>query len=633
MENEIKKQTVAVTGMMCAGCAANVERRLRQMDGVEAADVNFAARTALVCYRPGVVSPQAMKAELEKIGYGMIVSDSRAVADIERRAMLQLRRRALLAWAFALAVMAVQMRWIAIEPASAASCVMAALALCSMLLCGRPFYAGAWRQLRHGMANMDTLVAMSTLISFLFSVCMAFRGGADGAGHHTYFDSTTMIIAFILTGRWIEERAKRGTASAITMLMGLAPKTARVVVGTELHDVPISTIEQGDIIEIAAGERLPVDGSVTSGEAYIDESMISGEPTPVRRVMGQRLYAGTICKQGSLRFRACQVGEQTVLSHIIKMVQEAQGSKAPVQRVADRVAAVFVPAVVVIAIITFASWLIFSAGGDVSRAIVPAVSVLVIACPCALGLATPTALMVGIGQAARHNILIKDATALENIRKVDALVIDKTGTLTIPRHDVDFAHASQLPPAERERLKPNAREAMSRLKKAGIEVYMMSGDNDEAAHFWAEKAGISHYQSRVMPQDKENLVRSLQAQGRHVAMVGDGINDTQALAAANVSVAMGKGTDIAIDVAQLTLMGDDLMSLPYAVSLSRRTVGMIRQNLFWAFVYNIIAIPVAAGLPAAIGLQWQITPSVASALMAFSSVSVVLNSLRLKLKG
>jgi len=633
MESEIKKQTIAVTGMMCAGCAANVERRLRQMDGIDTADVNFAARTVLVCYHPDVVSPQAMKTEIEKIGYGMIINDSNAVADLERNAMLSLRRRALLAWAFALAVMAIQMRWIAVEPAAVANSAMAVLALCSMLLCGRPFYTGAWQQLRHGMANMDTLVAMSTLISCLFSLWLAFFGSAEGGDSHTYFDSTTMIIAFVLTGRWIEGRAKSGTASAITMLMGLAPKTARVVVGTELHDVPISTIEQGDIIEIAAGERLPVDGSVIEGEAYIDESMISGEPIPVQRVMGQKLYAGTICKQGRLRFRAAQVGEQTMLSHIIKMVQEAQGSKAPVQRVADRVAAVFVPSVVVLAVVTFALWLIFGGEGHISRAIIPAVSVLVIACPCALGLATPTALMVGIGQAARHNILIKDAAALENIRQVDALVIDKTGTLTIPRQDIDFASASQLPPEERERLKPNAREAISRLEKAGIEVYMMSGDNDEAARYWADKAGISHYRSRVMPQDKENLVRSLQAQGRHVAMVGDGINDTQALAAANVSVAMGKGTDIAIDVAQLTLMGDDLMSLPEAINLSRRTVNMIRQNLFWAFIYNIIAIPIAAGLPAVFGLQWQITPSVASALMAFSSVSVVLNSLRLKLKA
>ena len=342
------------------------------------------------------------------------------------------------------------------------------------------------------------------------------------------------------------------------------------------------------------------------------------------------MFAGTILKQGTIRFRAQATGDKTMLAQIIRMVQEAQGSKAPVQRVADKIANVFVPVVLCLAVITFIIW--YAAGGDglLPRAILSAVSVLVIACPCALGLATPTALMVGIGKAARKNILIKDATALENMRRIDAIVIDKTGTLTIPNKDVDFTKADSLTLDERETLKPGAREAMQMLHDEGVEVYMMSGDKEEAAKYWADKAGIAHWKSRVMPQDKEDMVRKLQSEGHHVAMVGDGINDTQALAAADVSIAMGKGTDIAIDVAQVTLMGTDLRRLADAIKLSRQTVGMIHQNLFWAFIYNVVCIPLAAGLPYIFGAHWQITPMWASALMAFSSISVVMNSLRLK---
>ena len=449
---------------------------------------------------------------------------------------------------------------------------------------------------------------------------------------HTYFDASIMIITFVLTGRLLEEKAKKGTASAIKALMGLAPKTARVVSNGQAEDVPIAALMRGDIIEVNGGDKVPVDGTVKEGTAYIDESTINGEPLPAKRCAGDKVYAGTIVRQGRVLFGAEEVGSATMLAQIIKTVQEAQGSKAPVQRITDRIAAVFVPTILVISLLTFVVWI--AAGGEeaMPRAIMSAVSVLVIACPCALGLATPTALMVGIGKAARKNILIKDATALESIRCTDALVIDKTGTLTIPNKDADFTKAADMAPEERETLKPHAREAIEMLKAEGIEVYMMSGDNDKAAAYWAEKAGISNYRSKVLPGDKEELVRTLQREGRHVAMVGDGINDTQALATADVSIAMGKGTDIAMDVAQMTLMGTDLRRIPEAIRLSRRTIGMIRQNLFWAFIYNIVCIPLAAGIPRLFGTDWQITPMWASALMAFSSISVVLNSLRLKLK-
>lgn len=625
----MEKKTIAVCGMMCAGCAANVERRMRQLRGVQSADVNLPARTVLVSYDPSVITPQMMKNEIGKIGYDLIVDDDKAVETIERRAFHSLVRRAVISWVLALLVMAVSMRWVLVGSNDDVNQLVLILALADMLVCGRQFYTSACRQLLHGMANMDTLVAMSTLVSFIFSSYITF----NHVFPHTYFDAVAMIITFVLTGRVIEERAKGSTASAIRGLMSLAPKTARIVEQGETHDVPIATIVKGDLVEVRAGERVPVDGMVSDGEAYIDESMITGEPTPARKAAGDRVYAGTISKQGTMRFRAVEVGGRTMLAHIIRMVQEAQGSKAPVQRVADRVAAVFVPTVLGLAVLTFALWMVFGANGDMAKAVMPAVSVLVIACPCALGLATPTALMVGIGLAARHNILIKDAAALEEIRRINALVIDKTGTLTIPNANVDFTKADSLTLDERETLKPYAREAMLQLQSMGIEVYMMSGDKDEASRYWAEKAGISHYQSRVMPQDKENLVRRLQADGRHVAMVGDGINDTQALAAADVSIAMGKGTDIAMDVAQVTLMGTDLRRIPEAVTLSRRTVSMIHQNLFWAFIYNVVCIPLAAGIPAVFGLSWHITPMWASALMALSSISVVLNSLRLKLMG
>lgn len=630
----MEKKTIAVIGMACAGCAANVERRLNELEGVSSAAVNFAARTALVEYDPKVITPQMMKDEIIKAGYDLVIDEDESVAAIEQHAYRQLLWRMGASWIFAILTMSISMGWLNVGSASTANQTMLIIALINIAYCGRMFYANAWRQLMHKTANMDTLVAMSTLISFLFSVFNTFWGdsfwGSRGIENHTYYDASVMIITFVLTGRVLEERAKSSTASAIRALMGMAPKTARLVNGNTIDEVPIATLGSGDIIEVRAGEKIPVDGQITTGEAYIDESMITGEPTPARRAESDKVFAGTILKQGTIRFRAQATGDKTMLAQIIRMVQEAQGSKAPVQRVADKIARVFVPVVLCLAVITFIIW--YAAGGDslLPRAILSAVSVLVIACPCALGLATPTALMVGIGKAARKNILIKDATALENMRRIDAIVIDKTGTLTIPNKDVDFTKADSLTLDERETLKPGASEAMQMLHNEGVEVYMMSGDKEEAAKYWADKAGITHWKSRVMPQDKEDMVRKLQAEGHHVAMVGDGINDTQALAAADVSIAMGKGTDIAIDVAQVTLMGTDLRRLADAIKLSRQTVGMIHQNLFWAFIYNVVCIPLAAGLPYLFGAHWQITPMWASALMAFSSISVVMNSLRLK---
>lgn len=631
----MKKKTIAVTGMACAGCAANVERRLNQLDGIQSASVNFAARTALVEYDPKVITPAMMKSEIIKAGYDLVIDEGESVEAIERTAYRRLVRKVITSWLLALLTMSLSMNWLDTGSTDSANQLMLVLALANIVYCGNMFYSNTWKQLRHGSANMDTLVAMSTAISFLFSVFNTFWGesfwGSRGIENHTYYDASVMIITFVLTGRMLEERAKKGTASAIRALMGLAPKTAHVVNGNDVDDVPIATLEKGDTIEIRQGEKVPVDGIVTTGEAYIDESMITGEPTPAQRKAGDKVFAGTIVKQGSLRFSARQVGVETMLAQIIKMVQEAQGSKAPVQRVVDKIALVFVPAVLCLSAVTFILWYAIGGNASLPHAVLSAVSVLVIACPCALGLATPTALMVGIGKAARKNILIKDAAALEDIRKIDALVIDKTGTLTTPNKDVDFTKADNLSLEERETLKPHAREAMEALQQEGIEVYMMSGDKDEAAHYWADKAGISHYRSQVMPQDKEDMVRQLQAAGKHVAMVGDGINDTQALAAADVSIAMGKGTDIAMDVAQVTLMGTDLRRIPDAIRLSRATVGMIKQNLFWAFIYNVVCIPLAAGVPYIFGAQWQITPMWASALMAFSSISVVLNSLRLNM--
>lgn len=635
------KQTIPVIGMACSACSANIEKKLNTLKGVNSASVSLPGRSALIDFDPQVISLEKMKAEINALGYDLVIDKETSVDEIEKREYVLLKRKTVLSWLFSIAVMCVSMRWIDLGSRDITNQVALLIALANMLYCGRQFYISSFRQLLHGSANMDTLVALSTGIAFLFSTFNTFWGDAVWASRgvvwHTYFDASVMIITFVLTGRLLEEKAKDGTASSIRQMMGMAPKTAHIVDGDKIEEVPLSTIEVGDVLEVRPGEKVPVDGEViwaesfmTADAAYVDESMITGEPTPAEKKKGSKVLAGTIPSQGKFRMRARQVGEDTALAHIIKMVQEAQGSKAPVQRIVDKAALVFVPVVACIALATFLLWWLIGGNSALPQAIMSAVAVLVIACPCAMGLATPTALMVGIGKAAQKQILIKDAAALESLRKVDVLVTDKTGTLTIPNKNIDFTKADNLPFEERETLKPNAREAMDELQKKGIEVYMMSGDKDDAARYWAEKAGIKHYHSKVLPQDKENLVRQLQAEGKRVAMVGDGINDTQALALADVSIAIGKGTDVAMDVAQVTLMGDDLSAIPEAIQLSRNTVRMIWENLFWAFIYNIVCIPLAAGLLYAFGIDWQITPSWASALMAFSSVSVVLNSLRLR---
>ena len=652
------KKTIPVIGMACSVCSANVERKLNSLEGINSATVSLAGRTALVDYDPEKITLQDMKREISNAGYDLVIEADRSAEEINRREFTLLKRKTLLSWLFAILVMAFSMGWVSIGMENTTSIgdgmmmdshtsafnnqISLILALLNMVYCGRMFYVSAWKQLKHRTANMDSLVALSTLIAFLFSTFNTFFGemvwGARGIEWHTYFDASVMIITFVLTGRCLEEKAKDGTASSIKQLMGLQPKTARLVTSEKLEEVPISTIQRGDVIEVRAGEKIPVDGVVTQAEsfmtadaAYVDEAMITGEPMPVAKRVGDEVLSGTIPSQGKLRLRAKQIGENTTLAHIIKMVQEAQGSKAPVQRIVDKAALVFVPVVAGIALITFLAWWIIGGNAYLPQAILSAVAVLVIACPCAMGLATPTALMVGIGKAAQKQILIKDAAALENLRKVNALVIDKTGTLTIPNQNVDFTKGDGLEDLEsRETLKPHASEAMKLLQEEGIEVYMMSGDREEAARYWANKAGIGHYQSKVKPDDKQALVKKLQAEGKHVMMIGDGINDTQALALADVSMAIGKGTDVAMDVAQVTLMGDDLMAIPDAVKLSRKTVSMIWQNLFWAFIYNLICIPLAAGVLHLFGINFQITPMGASALMACSSVSVVLNSLRLR---
>lgn len=622
------KKTYAVLGMMCAGCSARVEKTLAETEGVRAVSVNLPGRTALIDFDEHVVTAEQLADAVKKAGYDMVTEEDRNIEAIEQRRQRQLRQRVVLSWLFALFCMAVSMRWIEVNPQQAANQTMMLIALCNLVYCGREFYVSAWKQLMHRSANMDTLVALSTGISFLYSTYVTFfRTGDPSGALYTYFDASIMIITFVLTGRWIEERAKNSTASAIRGLMGLQPKTARVSLSPTLShveeketvEVPLSALQKGDIIIVRAGEKVPVDGVVIDGKASADESAMTGESDLAQKQVGSKVLSGTLLREGELLFKAEQVGKDTVLSNMIRMVQEAQGSKAPVQRLVDKVALVFVPVVGAIAVVTFLLW--WWLGGDIEQAVLSAVSVLVIACPCALGLATPTALMVGIGKAAEKNILIKDATALEQIRRVNAMVVDKTGTVTAP---------SNLPSGG-ETLRPYARETVEELQEMGVELYMMSGDKEEKVSHWAHEAGIGHWQSGALPQDKEDLVRRLQREGKIVAMVGDGINDSQALAVADVSIAMGSGTDVAMDVAQVTLMGSDLRRIPEAIRLSRQTVGMIRQNLFWAFIYNIICIPLAAGALRGV-CDFQITPMWAAALMAFSSVSVVLNSLRLKLK-
>jgi P-type Cu2+ transporter len=736
-EVETIKENFPVTGMSCASCASSAESMVLALPGVVKAVVNFASNSLQVEYIPTIATPEQMRSSLQSIGYDLVISDAKrtgdALEEMHREKLNSLKRRTLLSIAFSIPVVAIGMFFMHIPYANP---IMWILSTPVILVFGRQFFINAWKQARHGSANMDTLVAISTGIAYIFSVFNTVNPGfwtSRGLEAHVYFEAAAVIIAFILLGKWLEENAKASTSSAIKKLIGLQPNKVTIVHdGGHTMEIPIEDVKVNDMLLVRPGEKIPVDGEVSSGETYVDESMISGEPVPVIKTKGTKVFAGTINQKGSIRFRAEKVGGETLLAQIIKMVQEAQGSKAPVQKLVDKVAGFFVPVVIVIAVLSMITWFLLGGDDGLTRGLLALVTVLVIACPCALGLATPTAIMVGVGKGAEKGILIKDAGALELAYKVNAIVLDKTGTITKGKPEVaavqwapgvdqeemenliySIEHESEHPLAEAvvrfykekkllpltkfqsitgkgveveyegqkfllgspgllrahnivpgkdlelqaenwlkqaytviwfagssgtiaviaiaDQVKENSAAAIEKLTKMGVEVYMLTGDNEQTAKAIAEKTGIKNYKAEVMPQDKADFVKQLQSQGKVVAMVGDGINDSQALAQADVSVAMGKGSDIAMDVAKMTLISSDLLKIPAAFDLSRRTVRTIRQNLFWAFIYNIIGIPIAAGLlyPST---GFLLNPMIAGAAMALSSVSVVTNSLRLKWK-
>ena len=731
--SEITTKLYPVTGMHCAACAGNVERIVRKQEGVESASVNLAAATLTVTYNPDIVSPQQLKEAVMRIGFDLIIDEDNSVQEQEEAEQSyygQLKRKTVVAWIFALPVAVLGMFLMNVP---GVNWWMLLLSLPVILYSGRSFYMNAWKQATQRTSNMDTLVALSTSIAFLFSLFNTFYPEfwySRGLEPHVYYEAATVIIAFVLVGKLMEEKAKGKTSTAIRKLMGLQPRTARVVKDGREEDILIAELQIGDQVSVRPGEQIPVDGTIADGETFIDESMISGEPIPVEKKQGDKVLAGTINQNGAFTMTAQKVGKNTVLAQIIRMVQEAQGSKAPVQRIVDKVTAVFVPVVLAVAVFTFLVWIVAGGADDFSYAMLSAVSVLVIACPCALGLATPTALMVGIGKGAESHILIKNAVALEQMRKVDTVVLDKTGTVTEGRpvvtgwlHDAGWQneHKGILYAAElksehplalaivealkkegekpaiidsfesrtgrgivvtrgnktywagshrllkdfgaevsgllqgmvedyersgkslvyfgegntllaviaiSDKIKDTSRQAVKQLKESGKYIVLLTGDGRLTAQNVAGEIDANRFISDALPADKENVIKELQAEGRVVAMVGDGINDSQALARADVSVAMGKGTDIAMDVAMVTLMTSDLLLLPKAFKLSHKTVRLIRQNLFWAFIYNLIGIPVAAGILFPLyGIL--LNPMIASAAMACSSVSVVLNSLSL----
>lgn len=730
---ETETKVLPVLEMSCAVCAGNVESTVQALSGVEKASVNFAAGTLTVTYNPSVITLEVMQAAVQAAGYDLIVEAEDPVAMQEEKARMhyKLRRNTIGAWTLSIPLALLGMVFMHVP---FGNWIMMVLALAIMIFFGRSFYVNGVRHALKGKANMDTLVALSTSIAFLFSLfntlCPGFWLG-KGLEPHVYYEASGVIIAFVLLGKLMEERAKNSTSSAIKGLMGLQPKTARLVTDGREEEVPISNLQVGNVVSVRPGEKIPVDGTLLQGSSSVDESMLSGEPIPVEKNAGDRVLAGTINQKGAFTMEATSVGGTTVLAQIVQMVQSAQGSKTPVQRIVDKISGIFVPVVVLLSFLTFVCWLVIGGESYFSYALLSAVSVLVIACPCALGLATPTALMVGMGKGAEQHILIKDAFALENLCKVDTVVLDKTGTLTegvpvvtdsywisddniryldvlytaeqksehplasailcwleesgakvceaenfesltgrgvrIQVEGVTYWVGSQglldifqagIPEKVRkqigqwqedgqsvvfygqetrllavlaisDRIKPTSAEAVKELKKQGIEVHLLTGDGVRTAERVAATLDIGYYKAEVMPNDKEEYIISLQQQGKKVAMVGDGINDSQALARADVSIAMGKGTDIAMDVAMVTLITSDLLLLPGAIRLSKQTVRLIYQNLFWAFIYNVIGIPLAAGVLFPInGLL--LNPMLASAAMAFSSVSVVLNSLRLK---
>ncbi len=732
------KETFQVLGMSCAVCALNVETTLGAQEGVYEAKVNFAGSTVLVDYNPRVITPVELQKAVESAGYELVVENTEETdqADrLQREEFLALKRKTIGAIVLAVPVFVIGMFFMHMPYGN---WIMLAFTIPVMAFFGRDFFVHAYMQLKHGRANMDTLVAVSTGVAFLFSLFNTIwpeYWTSRGLEAHVYYEAAAVIIALILLGRLLEAKAKFSTSTAIKKLMGLQPKTVTKILadGSE-EEVPIREVVVGDVLVVKPGEKIPVDGEVTEGSSFVDESMITGESIPVEKVKGQPVYAGTINEKGSFRFRADKVGGETVLANIIRMVQEAQGSKAPVQKLVDRIAGIFVPVVMGIAVITFIVWMLIGGDFAFTHALLTSITVLVIACPCALGLATPTAIMVGIGKGAEHNILIKDAESLELMYRVNAIVLDKTGTITEGKPVVTDIHWT--PGAEDERyqsilleierrsehpladavvqkfkervvneilvsdfenqtgkgvtakvgdkvylvgnrallevnhvvldddneklavrwegdgktvvffagegrvlalvavadkIKESSRQAVATLHEKGIDVYMLTGDNALTARAVADQVGIRHFKAEVMPGEKANFVEALQHEGKVVAMVGDGINDSQALAQADVSIAMGKGSDIAMDVAKVTLITSDLNVIPRAIVLSRQTVRAIRQNLFWAFIYNIIGIPLAAGVLYGIN-GFLLNPMIAAAAMAFSSVSVVTNSLRIKWK-
>lgn len=732
---DIESKVLPVLEMSCAVCANNVESTVKALSGVEEATVNFASNTLSVKYHPSDISLQQMQDAVRAAGYDLIIESDDPVAEQEemsRKHYLKLKRNTIGAWVLSVPLALLGMVFMHMPYAN---WVMMVLALAIMLLFGRSFYVNGVRHAVKGKANMDTLVALSTSIAFIFSFFNTVYPQFwydRGLEPHVYYEASGVIIAFVLLGKLMEERAKNSTSSAIKGLMGLQPKTARLVLDGKEEEVPISSLQKGNVVSVRPGEKIPVDGKLLQGSSSVDESMLSGEPIPVAKSAGDRVLAGTINQKGAFTMEATGVGNDTILAQIVRMVQAAQGSKAPVQRIVDKISGIFVPVVVLLSVITFICWMLIGGTDYFSYALLSAVSVLVIACPCALGLATPTALMVGMGKGAERHILIKDAFALENLCKIDTIVLDKTGTLTEgipvvtdscwlsdpePRYlDILYtaeqksehplasaiirwleesgattseaenfesltgrgiriniggvtywvgnrglltAFGANIPDdtmkqirdweedgksivyygaedkllaalAISDRIKPTSFAAVKELAAMGIDVHLLTGDGVKTAERVAATLGIKHFKAEVMPNDKEEYIVALQEQGRKVAMVGDGINDSQALARADVSIAMGKGTDIAMDVAMVTLITSDLLSLPEAIKLSRRTVKLIHQNLFWAFIYNLIGIPLAAGVLFPVnGLL--LNPMLASAAMAFSSVSVVLNSLRLKL--
>lgn len=732
-ENSKQKKIFYVTGMMCAGCAATVENTVAGQKGVEEARVNFAASTIMVDYDVAEVTPADLQQVVRAAGYDLLIDDEDKVEDIQQKEFCQLKRNTLGSVVLSLPVFIVGMFFMHMPYGD---WIMLVFTLPVVLIFGRSFFINAWLQLKHGRASMDTLVAVSTGIAFLFSLFNTFYPEYwtnRGLEAHVYYEASSVIIALILLGRLLESRAKNKTSSAIRRLMGLQPKmVVRVSEDGSEHEIPVKAVQFGDVLSVKPGGRIPVDGTVKEGISYVDESMITGESLPVEKESGMKVYAGTMNQKGSFRFVAERVGSETVLAHIVKMVQEAQGSKAPVQRLVDKIAGIFVPVVIGIAVFTFVVWMIVGGELAFTHALLTSITVLVIACPCALGLATPTAIMVGIGKGAEYNILIKDAESLELLYKTTAVVLDKTGTITEghpvvtgvlwkegvdvdrlapilmalesksehPLADAVVAYLSskgikgalsgtfesitglgikgsvegrefwvgnkrlmegntlvfapeQLEKADAYRregntvvyfagggqilaviaiadqIKKGSACAVIKLRKAGIKVYMLTGDNEVTARAVAEQVGLKEYRSEMMPSDKALFVKELQSKGEVVAMVGDGINDSQALAQADVSIAMGRGSDIAMDVSKITLIRSDLNAIPDALKLSRRTVRTIRQNLFWAFIYNVIGIPVAAGVlyPCC---GFLLNPMIAAAAMAFSSVSVVTNSLRLK---